>query len=290
MDTQATLETAEAVINQTDAALEAIETSLTVVKNNPVVLAGVAVISLAVGAGAAVLFTKKHFRTKFEQIADKEIEETREHYKRKYKVGDYADPEKMAEDKEYTPEVAPDSDFDGFGEAYASDREVIDEDIKKTAEEIALHQKYSGGKVAYHKAGQGEVVEQTVEVTTRTRSIFENEYNAEEENEKRVAGKPYIVPVQKYMENEFDYSQSTWEWFSEDNTMTNERGDAVPNWQAVVGEENIKFGYASNDGNAVYIWNDRLKAGYEIVYNPSSYEIEQQSRTLTHSDRRSRRT
>lgn len=99
----------------------------------------------------------------------------------------------------------------------------------------------------------------------------DDSWNYDDERATRSKDRPYIIHVDEFVADEFDYeSQSTLTWYEKDQILTDSKDVPVYNHAAVVGE--LRFGHGSNDPNVVYIRNERLKAEYEVLRDPGSYQ------------------
>ena len=106
-------------------------------------------------------------------------------------------------------------------------------------------------------------------------NIFDHDddWNYEKETMTRTPGEPYVIHVDEFQGDEMGYdSQSTLTYYEKDGILTDEQNVPIYNPHQVVGE--LKFGHGSNDPNVVYIRNEKMKAEYEVLRDPSSYELE----------------
>ena len=227
-----------------------------------VILATTAGVALAVGAGVATLITRKHFKTKYERlysdIAEAEIAIARERYRLMAKEGEENTLDALAEriDEEDTEADDPEA---------ASQAEMI-----QAARDIAEEQNYT----SYDKAGnaaresQAPKVRSTVPVKVNAFEIAEDvkdEFDLDTELEKKQRGEPYIIEEEEYLENESSYPQQELQWYEEDGVMADEQGRTMPNWENLLGADNLKFGYGVSDPGTVYIRNDQFNTEYGIT-------------------------
>lgn len=120
------------------------------------------------------------------------------------------------------------------------------------------------------------------------------EWNYEEEIKNRTRNSPYVIHKDEfYAEEKRDegYTQQTLIYYEGDDIMSDQEDKPVYNHAGVVGE--LKFGHGSEDPNVFHVRNERLKAEYEIIYDPGLYskevlglEIEnnQRVKNLKHSE------
>lgn len=273
MDKTAVVETTADVV---EAALDTVEAVPQIVKNNPVVLAGVAVASAAIGAGVATLVSKRYFKLKYEQLASQEIAEAKLFYKKQNKTDEYSDPSALAEKyDDENPDVAE----------LNPETEMV-----KTAVKILEEQSYT----AYDKPVQ--TTEERVEVQASIqKNIFEShptvdeqddDFDLDDELEKKAAGRPYLIEAEQYFENEEENTQTALTWFEGDEVLVDERDQPIRNVEGVIGGvANLRFGAGSKDANMVYIRNDRFSADYEVTRSTGKYS-EEVLGYIQHEDRR----
>lgn len=277
MDKTAVVETTTDVV---EAALDTVEAVPQIVKNNPVVLVGVAVVSAAVGAGVATLISKRHFKLKYEKLASQEIAEARLFYKQMNKTDEYSDPSSLAEKyDDENPDVAE------LNPEIERETEMV-----KTAVKVLEDQKY----IAYDKPTQ--TTEERVEVQASIqKNVFEahppvdeqeDDFDLDDELEKKAAGRPYIIEAEQFFENEEEHTQTALTWFEGDEVLVDERDQPIRNVEGVIGGvANLRFGAGSKDANMVYIRNDRFSADYEVSRSTGKY-AEEVLGFIQHEDRR----
>jgi hypothetical protein len=275
MDKQAILEETTDVVEKTLDAIEKVDREVvTVVKNNPLVLAGVAVVSLAAGAGLGFVGAKKYLEPKYEQIIKDEVAQAEQFYAKLNKVGPYS-----------TPETAVD--------ALHGDEETPVEEI---LEEAAVAQRdyagmFKGGSeiiatpegttvVVKEKAVETEEGD-TVQTVKETTSIFVNnepidrDRDFEAEAAERRPDKPYVITLKEFMENANDDTEMQLTYFSEDDTLVDENDDRIDDIEGTVGEANLKrFGEVSEDRHVVHVRHEAKGLIFEIARTLGSYSKE----------------
>lgn len=108
-----------------------------------------------------------------------------------------------------------------------------------------------------------------------SRNIFDNgdddEWDYELERQNRRGEEPYILHKDEFDAEEFDFDQVTVTWYETDEILTDDKDVPIYNPHTVVGE--LRFGHGSGDNNVLYVRNERLKAEYEVLREPGSYEV-----------------
>lgn len=103
-------------------------------------------------------------------------------------------------------------------------------------------------------------------------NIFDDGWNAEEEERDRTVDAPYILHIDEYFNNEKGYAQCCLTWYAGDQILTDENMVPIHNPSAIVGH--LNFGHGSRDEDTVYIRNDKLRAEYEVSRLVGSYVAE----------------
>lgn len=191
------------------------------------------------GAAAGWYITDRKLRKKYEQIAEEEISEMREHFRarlvaRETPKPDVEDLGKMTEKLGYDKPSQP---------WPASDPPVpeVDEEV------------------------DGEV---------ETQNVFETyAWDIEAEKAKRNEDDPYVIHVDE--RNEDEYTQTTMTYYEGDDVLTDSSDRVVHEVDSIVGIENMdRFGHGSNDPNIVYVRNEKLAVDIEVVKSEGTYEEE----------------
>lgn len=248
VNTDTLLDEAEEVI---DNLASMVDQTTTVVKNNPIVLAGVAVVALGVGGYLGYLYGVKRTSLKYEAIMEKEIHEAKVFYKRLAKTGEYQSPESTVEALVPEEVVEAISTYQG-----------------KTKDRAVPYNKIS------HVPPPPVVVAETVEVT---KNVFEvhtdpRDWDLHEELSTRDTTKPYVISFEEFNENEEGHEQATLAYFAGDDTIVDQKDQPIDNTEYFVGDDNLlRFGHGSNDRNVVYVRNERLSMDFEIIRTGGSY-------------------
>lgn len=256
----------EAVSDAVEAGVEAVEdvaeTVVTITKNNPYLVAGVAVVALTVGAAVGYKYAEHRLQTKFDQLVIDEIDKTRDFYKRVNKEGEYATPESTAE------ALGVDPAAEALG--------VSDPDEAAAAKEAveALRTYKGDSPVNYNKpqdAEQESVVVNNIFVNNQP--LDEDSFDYDTEVAKRDPDYPYIITSDEFFQNEPDHEQVQITYYAGDDVLVDEQQRPIPD-EDVVGAENLKFGHGSKDANLVYIRSEKLSMDFEVCRSEASYSEE----------------
>lgn len=207
------------------------------------------------GGVIGYLIGMKRTKLKYEEILEREIQEAKEFYARRYKAGAFETPEQAAEMLGVEPP------------------EVV---------ETAFRQ--YRGDVQEPKQDPDVVVNVNVFGT-------DNTWDIEIEKSKREAqpDEPYVISKEEFQSGTSGYSQGSLSYFVEDDTLIDEQDQPLPDTESTVGEDNLnRFGHGSGDNRVVYIRNDRLEMEWEVVKHEGSYNkhVLGFDDHLEHADRR----
>ena len=185
-------------------------------------------------AGAAIgsVVTWKMVKTKYEQIAQEEIESVREAFGRSI---DEDDTEESTEDESGIKGVDPDS--------------------PSVAEEIRGIVK----KLGY--------VTELPEEENPTETTEEKEENKEEEEEEEMDSKPYVISPDEF--GDCEYITVSLSYYL-DGIVTNEQGKIVTNTDELIGEDFADH-FGEYEEDSVFVRNDRLGMDFEILKDYRDY-------------------
>lgn len=185
-------------------------------------------------AGAAIgsVVTWKMVKTKYEQIAQEEIESVREAFGRSI---DEDDTEESTEDESGIKGVDPDS--------------------PSVAEEIRGIVK----KLGY--------VTELPEEENPTETTEEKEENKEEEEEEDMDSKPYVISPDEF--GDCEYITVSLSYYL-DGIVTNEQGKIVANTDELIGEDFADH-FGEYEDDSVFVRNDRLGMDFEILKDYRDY-------------------
>lgn len=225
------------------------------------VLAGLGV-GLVAGGLVGYGFANKRLRAKYEQIAEEEIDEMREHYRQRLLVKeDKPDLGKAAREiaeregysKPSTPVLQEDED-----EGVPPEEEELSEDPVMAAEDEAA----------------GEPSDEETEVE----NVFDKDepqegrgWDYEAEVARRRPEFPYIIHVdERYDKDGYTHTELT--YYAGDDVLTDTDDKPVEDIDKVVGIANLeKFGHGSGDKDVIFIRNDTLELEVEVTRDKGSY-------------------
>ncbi len=276
-------ETAEVVEKTLDVLEDVDQQIVTVVKNNPLVLVGVGVVSLAAGVGAGWFAATKYLTPKYEALVKEEIETAQDYYARLNKAGPYATPEGAVkalhddEDNEFV--VGPERLGEEVAEMILEEAAIAQRSYDKMFTGTVEVVEGDAGTTIVETTAQVDLEDGSVEVTQKeTSNIFLNgnpvdaDFDPEVEAEKRSAGKPYIITEDEFMTNANEDEEISCTYYAADDTLTDHKDKTIDDIEGNVGEANLKqFGRGSNDRNMLFVRNEAKGTIYEIARSGGSY-------------------
>jgi hypothetical protein len=312
-DTQIAEQTADIVADVVEDTIDGVVDVVTVVKNNPIVLAAVGVVGLIAGGSAGYFIAKSQLRSFYEDLSTQEIAEAREFYASLNKVtvdGEPKSPMDILEERHGAEAVAEVvRRYQGVDEEEAivaakeeqgqpHDDEVDEAQIRKLLAQAKDPEKRP--RTQYRQPDK--VVDETVavveakeEVVVEERNVFKesSEFDLEVEKLSRTEDAPYIITHDEFYEGEKEYDTVELTYWAEDGTLVGEDQLPVENTDKVIGDDHMmRFGSGSKDPNVVFVRNDRLETDYEIKRENGSYlekvlglGPESEERSLRHSNR-----
>lgn len=218
-------------------------------------------LGLLLGAGLGVVaggfYVERRLRTKYEKLAEEEIDAMRDHFRARLVAKevkpDISELGQKVERLGYgptTPAHAPS----------AAAHPALAETPDPTAvepDELVTHNVF---------AEPGEDVP----------------WDAELEMSKRTAEAPYVIHLDE--RHERSYTESTLTYYAGDDVLCDEKDKIIEDVDLVVGVENLdRFGHGSNDINIVYIRNDDLAIELEVIKSERTYAEDVHG--MTHAER-----
>lgn len=264
----------EDVIEQIpEAVLEDTAEVITIVRNNPILLLGVAIAAGSAGAFVGYKLSQRRWKYHYEDIANQEIAEAKTYYARLRLKGD---PEELLQELHGERlSAAVKATMRYSGEDAETPAESEDE---LSPEESALFEK--NGVPTEFEAEEGPDTREAFKETRksvfeRSRPVSNDDFDFEAEILNRTGERPYVITHDEFYENEKDYEQIHLAYFQGDDTLVDERDQPVPDEDASVGNDNLtKFGYGSKDENIVFVRNEVLEADFEITRSMGKYAEE----------------
>lgn len=224
---------------------------------------GGAAVGVAIGFGVAYFFADKRLKTKYEKIAEQEIDDMREHFRKKL------------------------ISLEG------------QEQRRRPLEHLIVERGYTeGGKSqfteaeleAIAKANADNPPEDESQQNLRVNVFEQQEWNYEVELSGRQSGVPYIIHLDEFQENEPEHEQITLTYYEEDDILADVRDEVIRDMDAAIGLGNLgRWGHGSKDPNVVYVRNEELRLDYEICRDRGSY-ASTSSGTIRHSSNRRRQS
>jgi hypothetical protein len=204
----------------------------------------------AFGCGAVVggitgyFVAENRLRTKYNQIADDEIEHMKDFYREK-------EMELLDEQKKIANQPKPDLDkvrVISEREGYLPPKEGLTEVEPEEGEEE--------------------------ETEDENAFVDLPGWNYDQQLAGRTADKPFIMHLEEYQQSECSH-QVTITYFEGDDVLIDESDEVISKKDEVVGMENLaKFGFGSGDRNVVYVRNPKLDIEYEILRHQGHYSKE----------------
>lgn len=221
----------------------------------PLMIGASVVCALALGSGAGYLVAKKQLETKYEKIAQKEIEEAKTFYAKTNKTGEFE-----TIDKAFAA-LHPD-EIDGGGPKMAA-----------AATALTNYQGVSTKTTAPTKVDDKTVTEIVSNVFANTKREKDFSPEAlEREIRNRTEEAPYVITKDEFMNNEQDYTQLTFTYYAGDGVLTDERDDIIEDSDVMVGDNNlVRFGDWSDDPRIVYVRNHEKELEFEIALHDGKY-------------------
>lgn len=208
------------------------------------VVGGLAVLAGAFGAGAvtATLITKKVLETKYNEIAQQEIEEAKTYYRRLNKREEFANPNQLALD---------------------------------ITSKIIANQGYSEEVIDYTKVDEPEDEDVVIQQNIFIQNQDTPEWDWDAELAQRDEDNPYIIHHDEFQQGEKDYDQITLTYFEGDDILCDDKDEVVSDVDLLVGNANLsRFGHGSKDNNVLYVRCDHLDTDFEIVRRKGRYTQE----------------
>lgn len=252
----------EAVVEVVEVVEKAPSALSTLVRSPRFHILAATVVSAGVGAGVTYVLTKNHFKTKYEELANREIQEAQKHYSEKIRAAK-EDPKA----KRVVPNKPGKVDVSKLVEKLGYNIEAPAE----SEEDLVVVEEKSLTVVEAEEDGT-LMVEEIVEsnIFDSPQEDLEGGFDYEAELARRKGDRPYLITLDEFSESEYDSATLT--YYEEDDVLLDEQEDPIPDPDKIVGDDNLlRFGQGSKDKNVVYVRNDSLELDYEILRSKNSY-------------------
>lgn len=242
--------------------------------NNSIKTALIGGVSFSVGVAGGTLVTRNILKKKYDALIESEIEQVKEAYDRRYKVGPYETPEAAAEAIKAQDEIIKTANY---GESMVDN--ILSQDPK---EKIAAQESI---KAADEEREREEAIVGTVNVFDQPDQVLHTLSDKADKEEAAQALErelpsfpneetPYIITHDEYMDDQFwaVFSKVSLTYFAGDageetiGTLMDEKEGFVDNVDTLIGEEHLDwFGYGSVDSDMLYVRNPKMETDFEIA-------------------------
>lgn len=259
---KAVIDSVEDTLENLDEQLDIIENGAQVVKGTKLVVGGLVVAALGVGAATTYFIMKKKLEAKFEERLGQEIAEAREFYAKRNKEGEYSSPQELArhlvKDRDSKADIRL---VQNIARSYQSD------DV------AAAHETLENGTRSDVEVADPDASPEVSTAMNVFKQVENFDYETEIQN--RTEEAPYIITYDEWSGNESEYDQSTLTYYEGDDILVDSTDQPIQETDDTVGDNNLlRFGHGSKDNNVVYIRNDRVELEWEVVRSPGKYSEE----------------
>lgn len=108
-----------------------------------------------------------------------------------------------------------------------------------------------------------------------TVNVFANDdgdWDHDQELSQRKGELPYIIHIDEFVENDFDFTQETVTYYQGDDVMVDSHDVPMYGHAGMLGE--LRFGHGSKDASLVYIRNETLQMEWEVILHTGMYSVE----------------
>jgi hypothetical protein len=214
---------------------------------------------LGLGLVGGYFFAKKRLETKYDKIAQEEIDEARDYYRAA----------KAATEARLKAPITEVVEYLGY---------VKTEDTIGTAESDAFKKREAAENlIDYHKkaVGEGEPAEEAVQGVFEAHPPSDHEWNmpAELMARKQNPDVPFVIHLDEFGElHDEDYTTVCYTWYYEDEILADERDEPIDNIDETVGLDNLqRFGHGSGNAHVVLVRNTETKTDIEISRSDGKY-------------------
>jgi hypothetical protein len=259
MNEQEIVEALEAPI---EAAATTIVETVEVIKHDPLIIAGAALIGLSTGALIGYRLAKRYLEPKYAALAEEEIQQARILYAHRTKDGD-------------SPSVVV--------------NKLIPDEYPDAQQAMA---KYQGKDVHLTVVEDGVIVSarlpEDLELkeplkAPEARNVFEEAepvikyegWDYESELARRTDANPFIVTQDEFFENDDNLEVIQCTYYEGDDVLEDGSGGIIGDIAGTVGRDNLKkFGHGSGEEHVVYIFNKKAGLAFEVSRHEGRYAVE----------------
>ena len=212
---------------------------------------------LGLGLVGGYFFAKKRLETKYDKIAQEEIDEARDYYRAAKAATEARLKQPLEEVVEYL----------GYEKTENTIGTFTDSDTADAEEDQARE------PVKYHNMPEPGV--EATQTVFEAHPPSEHEWNmpAELMARKQNPGVPYVIHLDEFGElHEEDYTTVCYTWYYEEEILADERDEPVDNIDETVGLDNLqRFGHGSGNAHVVMVRNEDTKTDIEISRSDGKY-------------------
>lgn len=222
------------------------------------------VVSFAAGFGLGYYVVGKKLMTKYDQMLEAEIEETKKFFSVINRSEGYATPEEAAETLGVPAPVAETLRRYDY--------------TKTTVKPEDLEDPGSLTKHVYEAAREAAVNEAlTISAPIEeVRNVFADSAEMEEAAiaSMRDPEKPYIITPEEFAVNDPDYDQLSITYFEGDGVLTDDTNQHIPDDDRCVGLGNLEKFDEQEDIHTLYVRNERMKTDFEVTRSTGKFSEE----------------
>lgn len=276
MDKQSVIEETEKALDVIETKLDSIEEIENVVAKNKVVssiLIGAGVVLVAASSAfAGYKFAQRKLKAQYEELATQEIEEAKAFYGRLYKTTDkLATPEEAFKDAVEAAEAEEPTEAQLLQDAV----KAVSSNYETSTKDPVDYSKINKVAIDEEVAAGTLVIEETTRVEVAT-NVFTDanleHWDYEREVAKRTPDVPYIITEEEFLQNDPSHAQSSLTYFEKDDILLDAVDQIIQDQDGIVGDDNlVRFGKGSKHPNIVFVRNERIETDFEIERSSGSY-------------------
>lgn len=203
------------------------------------------------GIAVGYFLAKSRLETKYRQIADDEIDEMREHFRRRETA------------KQEKPEIDDVVEKLGYKQPATDAEDERPPHVEIDVEKVEKRNVFETQPPSEEELGKPLAEEPAIEWDYQT------------EMKARSDKKPYVIHLDEFKENVTGNEQATYTYYAGDDVLADERDVPIDNMDELIGLENLdKFGHGSEDPSVVYVRNESLSMDMEICRSTGEYAKE----------------